>query len=403
MCSMIGQGVANTIWFGSSSSRLAIFSDSSPTQPRTSQPTSMTDGLPQLRSRIDDIDTRLVQLLNERASVSISIGSAKKDLGIISQPHIPKREQEVFAQAERLNHGPLPNSAIQAIYREIMSASIALQKDTTIAFLGPRGSYSYQSAYEKFGDSLSYIEKSTIRAVFEAVESGSVTYGLVPFENSTFGTVQQTLDWFVAAAPETRVMVRGETYLAVHHCLLSNTSKDKIKRVYSHPEALGQCSKWLDANLPYVERVNAPSTSKAADIAANEAGAAAICSAVCADLYSLNVLDENIEDLKNNTTRFFIIGHVMDAPTGRDRTLIQFTVDHRQPGALCDALNVMKQREINLTKIDSRPSGQRMWHYVFFVECEGHPQDTPLKDAIGDLNNFCIDVRVLGSYMSLRQ
>ncbi|KAL2913604.1 prephenate dehydratase [Polyrhizophydium stewartii] len=362
----------------------------------------MATNLSQLRERIDDIDARIVQLLNDRASVSIGIGSAKKEMGIISQPHIPKREQEVFARIERLNHGPLPHEAVQAIYREIMSASISLQKETTIAYLGPRGSYSFQSAYEKFGDSLTFVEQPSITKVFQAVASGAATYGLVPFENSSYGTVQQTLDCFVAALPEAQALIRGETYLAVHHCLLSNSSRDKIKRIYSHPQALGQCAKWLEANLPFAELVSVASTSRAAEMASRESGSAAISNAMCADLFDINVVERNIEDMQNNTTRFFIIGKALDSPTGNDKTLLQFTVDHRKPGALCDALNVMKQRQINLTKIDSRPSGQRLWHYVFFVEFEGHAEDAKVKEAIKDLDSFCLDIRLLGSYMSLQ-
>eukprot|EP00842_Homolaphlyctis_polyrhiza_P004080 jgi/Hompol1/4673/HPOL_003829-RA len=368
----------------------------------TTNPAPPPAGLTQLRERIDEIDARVIQLLNDRASVSIGIGSAKKELGIISQPHIPKREQEVFERIARINHGPLPNEALNAIYREIMSASISLQKDTTIAYLGPRGSNTYQSAYEKFGDSLTYIEQPTISKIFDAVATKSCTYGLVPFENSSNGTVDQTLDCFVSARHGSPIVIRGETYLTVHHCLLSNTAKDKIKRIYSHPQALAQCSKWLDAHLPYAERLTATSTSRAAEIASHESGAAAICSIVCADIYDINVIERDIENQTDNVTRFFILGNALDAPTGKDRTLLQFTVDHRQPGALCDALNVMKQRSINLTKIDSRPSGLRAWHYVFFVECEGHAELPNVKEAIADLNTFCLDVRVLGSYMSLR-
>ncbi|KAJ3088487.1 hypothetical protein HK102_008636 [Quaeritorhiza haematococci] len=336
--------------------------------------------------------------------------------------HIPAREKAVYERLKRINHGPLPHEAVHAIYREIMSASISLQKEITIAFLGPRGSFSHQAATARFGDSVAYSAQQTIADVFTAVETGAVTYGLVPFENSTFGSVQQTLDRFIRVGSTrtngadsavgssghlgtgmSKVQIRAETYLTIHHCLLSNCpSLSSVKRIYSHPEAFGQCQKWIGEHLKEAERVNVSSTSYAAELASKEPDAAAICSLVCADIYGLKVLQQNIEDLKDNTTRFFIIGDTSVAPSKNDRTLLCFTVDHRQPGALCDALSVVKEQHINLTKIDSRPSGQRAWHYVFFIEMEGHMEDTKVKKALEDMNKYCLDVRVLGSYANER-
>ncbi|KAJ3150239.1 hypothetical protein HDU89_003328 [Geranomyces variabilis] len=363
-----------------------------------------------LRSRIDSLDESLVALLNERASVSVNIGLAKQKAatvgGLPADDHIhrPSREKQIYDRLETLNHGPLPTPAIQSIFREVMSASISLQRTTTIAFLGPRGTYTHQVAYARFGDSVQYVAQGTIDEVFNAVESRRVTYGVVPFENSKFGSVVQTLDRFCAGASAPSVQIRAEHYLAVSHALLVNrgTGKSQIKRVYSHPQGFGQCQAYIARNLRGVEQVNVASTARAAEIAAGEEGAAAICRSACAGLFGLEVVDEAIEDAKDNTTRFFIIGDTSDSPSADDRTLVSFTVDHRQAGALCDALAVLKEHGINLTKIDSRPSGQRPWHFFFFIEMTGHMANENVASAIEGLKAHCLDVRVLGSYPSQR-
>lgn len=365
-------------------------------------PPSSSD-LNALRKKIDHVDKALISLLNERANISVNIGLSKKvALRQLLGPgeednahvHIPAREAEVYTKIKSLNRGPLSDEAVHAIYREIMSASISLQKDITIAYLGPRGTYSHQTAVERFGDSVGYSEQSTITDIFSAVEGGAATYGVVPFENSTFGSVQQTLDRFISSD----VQIRAETYLQIRHCLLGNTPLHLVKRVYSHPEAFGQCQRWLAAYAPHIERVTVASTSLAAEHASREPETAAICSIVCAEIYGLRVIEKNIEDLKNNTTRFFIIGNKSEGPSKEDRTLVLFTVDHRQPGALCDALTVMKKQNINLTKIDSRPSRQRPWHYVFFIEFEGHAENAHVKTALDEMKAYCLEIKILGSY-----
>ncbi|KAJ3036832.1 prephenate dehydratase, partial [Rhizophlyctis rosea] len=238
--------------------------------------------------------------------------------------------------------------------------------------------------------------------VFDAVESGAATYGVVPFENSTHGSVVQTLDRFIEC--KGGVQIRAESYLGIHHSLLvrRGTGKGDVRRVLSHTQALGQCQNWLTSNLPGVQRVPVSSTALAAERAAKEPGTAAICSAVCAQMFDLEVLESNIEDLKDNTTRFFILGSSSDKPSGGDLTLVLFTVDHRQPGALCDALAILKERGINLTIIESRPSRQRNWHYVFFIELTGHSADENVRGALDDMKKYCLDLRVLGSYPSQR-
>ncbi|KAJ3152383.1 hypothetical protein HK101_001817 [Irineochytrium annulatum] len=384
-----------------------------------------------LRSRIDALDSQIVKSLNERASLSINIGIVKRgksaedglankkiytdvvDNTIFHPPptrkedekshvHVPAREMAVYDRIRKINRGPLADEAVLAIYREIMSSSIALQRDITIAYLGPRGSYSQTAALERFGDSVSYSDQATIKDVFQAVESGAVTYGLVPFENTIVGSVSQTLDGFIA---NKGAMVRAECYLPIRHCLLGlqeGERLDGIRKVYSHPEALGQVSKWLNENMKGVERVSVSSTSYAAELASKEKDAAAVCNVVCAELYGLNVLRRNIEDMKGNMTRFFVIGDASEGPTSDDRTLIYFTVDHRQPGALCDVLNAFKAVDINLTKIDSRPSGMMAWHYFFFVEFTGHKDDENVKKAMTAMAPFVLSLRVLGSYPNQR-
>ncbi|KAI8815145.1 Prephenate dehydratase-domain-containing protein [Cladochytrium replicatum] len=407
-----------------------------------------------LRRKIDRIDSNLVSLLNERASLSVNIGllkDASRKRSASSDPHVENGEyvtkrhaggdllenEDALFQipAEKIKamnvQGPLTNDAIQAIFREILSASISLQKPTTVAYLGPPGTFTHQAAFNRFGDSVTYSPQATISDVFSAIEAGHTTYAVVPFENSTFGSVQQTLDRFISSPvsalvdssksqtttsigslerQRTVVQIGAEQYLHIHHCLLSNApSLRSIQRVYSHPEAFGQCHRWLEANLRGVERITVASTSAAAKMAAQESESAAICSMVCADLYGLNIIAHNIEDLKTNTTRFFILSQAVDGPVHPQpspdteyRTLIYLTVDHRQPGSLCDALSVIKNQNINLTKIDSRPSGQRPWHYIFFLEMEGHMDDANVKRAFQELQTYCLDIRVLGTYPNQR-
>lgn len=362
----------------------------------------MSNQIEELREQIDNLDNSIVSLLNERAMLSLDIDNVKKDLASeemkTNEPHDPARELEIYEQSlkiQRINKGPLPNNTLISIYREIMSASLSLNKELKISYLGPRGTYSHQATVNRFGDSVIYSMQKTIADVFSSVEKKQVTYGVVPFENSTHGTVTQTIDKLI----NTTAKVRADIYLPIHHQFLSKSSDlSDITKIYSHPEALGQCSKWLNAKMRNIQRVPVSSTSHAAELASQESGAGAICSSVCADIYGLKILDRDIEDLQDNTTRFFIIGQSYDGPSGHDKTIFHFTVDHRQPGALCNALAVFKQHNINITKIDSRPSHQYHWHYIFILEVEGHIEDEPLKEAFSELNSYCLDINIVGSY-----
>ncbi|KAG9063866.1 hypothetical protein KI688_003980 [Linnemannia hyalina] len=372
----------------------------------------MSLNLDTLRLQIDSLDHKLIALLNERAQVSLDIGAAKresKDSQDEENTHvyIPGREKQVFEKVTRLNPGPLAADSLCAIYREIMSASIALQKDVMVAYLGPVGSFSHdlnthyaitrqyvlQASMKRFGDSVQYASQGTIADVFDAVERGRCQYGVVPFENSIAGSVVPTLDKFI----KSKVKIRAETYLPVHHYLLSNSTTEAVRR------ALAQCQNFLNSQLKGIELIPCASTSEAAQLASKEKYAAAVCNRVCAEIYGLDILHADIEDQQDNTTRFFIISDAWDAPTVSDKTLLMFTVDHRLPGALCDGLKVFKDHSLNLTKIDSRPSMLRPWHYVFFVECAGvHGDSEVMSNVVAELGQFCLDVKIVGTYPDQR-
>lgn len=356
------------------------------------------------RSKISEVDRRLVDLLNERARLSLNVGAAKrlslkeqKGGNVEKEPevYVPGQEKKVFEKVCGLNRGPLSGESVCAIYREIMSASISLQSDVTVGYLGPPGTFSHQAALKRFGDSLGCVPYAKIEEVINAVSKEEITYGLVPIENSTFGTVVQTLDSFVG---KPHVRIRAEVYLPVTQSLLSRYQLPAVRKVFSHPQAFGQSRRWLDQNLPNATKVEVSSTAKAAEMAASENYAAAICSEVCASLYSLDVLAKDITTTKDNATRFLVLGQSSDGPTGDDKTLLMFTVDHREPGALCGALNMFAKYKINQTAINSRPSGQRRWHYMFFVEIAGHELDDNVARALQDINSYCLDLVVLGSY-----
>jgi prephenate dehydratase len=282
----------------------------------------------------------------------------------------------------------------------------------SVGYLGPASSYSHQAALQGFSqhaNNPTFTALTTIGDIFCAVQSGQVTYGVVPFENSTNGSVVFTLDLFRSCAAEfPDIQVVDETYLTVHHSLLASTATGgvaDVTRVYSHPQAFGQCERWLNAMLKGVERVDVSSTSKAAQIVASEPGSAAIASVLAADNNpALKVLARNIEDSAENTTRFFVLARkdevVVDAGEGNSKMLLSFTVDHAQPGALCDSLQVFKEFGLNLTSICSRPSTRRHWNYVFFVEFEGHEAAENVQAALKELEKYTADMRVLGGYVN---
>ncbi|GAB4547260.1 MAG: prephenate dehydratase [Phycisphaerales bacterium] len=367
---------------------------SNPPAPDPSKPT-----LPELRDRIDEIDRRLVELLNERARAVVTVGEVKRDDG--TPIYAPHREQEVLKKVLGLSQGPLNERTIEAIWREIMSGSFSLEHPLRIGYLGPPGSYSHQAATSHFGSSVSYEDMHEVDGVFTEVLRGHCNYGLVPIENSNSGGVVDTLDAFLAHGRQ--ITIYSELLLNVHHSLLANCEPKQVSRVHSKPEALSQCRKWLATQFPGVELVPAASTSRAVQTAKAEEvlepgrGSAAIGSTLAGQLYGVNTLFERIEDDPNNITRFFVICREKAQPTGDDKTSIMFSTEDR-PGALLRVLSAFDAHSVNLSHIDKRPSGRENWSYTFFIDAVGHREDDKVATAIDAARGHCNELIVLGSY-----
>jgi chorismate mutase / prephenate dehydratase len=359
------------------------------------------DPLSDLRAKIDELDHKLVELLNARARIVVDIGKIKHKAG--SPIYAPDREKIVLERIRSANRkigGPLPDSCLEAIYRELMSGSFALERPLRIAFLGPQGSYSHLASVKKFGSSVEHEAVSHIDSVFDEVTRGHADLGMVPIENSTSGGVIDTMDAFLE---HPSVTIVAEVMTAIHHHLLALCAPEEIKVIYSKPEPLDQCRKWLSSTMRDVARVPVASSSKAAELAAQEPFAAAVGSILAAELYGLKTLFANIEDNPDNVTRFFVIGKVGSTMnqaarrTGDDKTSIIFTTAHKS-GALVDVLDVFRKHGINLTNIDTRPSQKRNFEYYFFTDLIGHQDDQNVKDALAEMKQHCLQVAVLGSF-----
>ena len=364
---------------------------------------SDTAALSDARRAIDRLDSKLVKLLNERAAQVERVGKIKRAGGIpIYAPH---REREVIERALARNTGPLPDRTIEAIYKELMSGSFALEQPLRIGYLGPPGSYSHLAATKQFGQSVEYDNLYDIGGVFTEVRRRHVNYGLVPIENSTGGGIVETLTAFLEHAGH--VEVYSELQLAVHHALLANCEPSAIRRIHSKPEVFSQCRTWLATQYPRAELINAPSSSRAAQTAIEEnsvaesigaePGSAAIGSELAGQIYGLKALFAKIEDRADNVTRFFVISRQRAGRTGDDKTSIMFNTKD-QPGALVRVLEVFERSGINLTHIDKRPSGLRTWQYTFFVDAQGHREDPEMASAISEASKLCRELIVLGSY-----
>lgn len=350
--------------------------------------------LKSLRSKVDRLDEKIIRLLNERARISLLIGRVKlKEKRAV---YSPDREKEVLQRLNKLSRGPLFATALEAIYREVMSSSLSLEKPLTIGYMGPQATFSHQAALKKFGASVKYRAVDNISDVFNEVEKQNCDYGVVPIENSTEGVVTHTLDMFM----DSDLKICAQILLEVSHHLLSNSPKAKIKRIYSNPQVFGQCRIWLESNLPKAELVEVSSTSKAAQIAAKEKGAACIASLLAAQVYKLKVMAKDIEDSPHNLTRFLVIAQNDVRPTGDDKTSIMFSIKDRI-GALHDMLVPFRKYRINLTKIESRPSKKKAWDYYFFVDLKGHRLDRKVKQALVELEEKCKYLKILGSYPDL--
>jgi chorismate mutase/prephenate dehydratase len=344
-----------------------------------------------LRRQIDEYDQKIVDLLNERANVVVQIGKIKQQNN--TPIYSPDREKTVLDKVRRLNLGPLPDRCLEAVYRELMSGSFALEKPLRIGFLGPSGTFSHAASVQKFGSSVTHVPLADIPSVFDEVIRGHIDYGMVPVENSLHGGVVDTLDAFLSNSAK----ICAEVKITIHHNLLAGGTWDEVRTIYSKPEIFSQCRKWLAAMGKDRDVQPAASSSKAAEMASQQPGVAAIGSKLAGQLHGLRVLFENIEDDPDNETRFFVIGREGARRTGDDKTAIMFTTAHK-PGALAEVLDVFKENGINLTDIEKRPSKKVNWEYYFFIDAQGHADDPGMQAAISEARKHCLQLTVLGSY-----
>ncbi len=355
---------------------------------------SRKESVDALRKKIDHVDEQILELLNERASLARKIGQTKSlDRQDI---FVPSREKEIFRRLSGLNRGPLPEKSVHAIYREILSASRALEAPLVVAYFGPEATYTHMAARDRFGSSTSYIPMPSIPDVFQEVKQGRADCGVVPIENSTEGVVTHTLDMLV----EADVKICAEVILEVHHYLLSRSGKaEDIRQIVSHPQALAQCRRWLTGKYPKIPANEASSTAQAAQMAAQDPALAAVASQLAKELYGLETVQANIEDQANNITRFLVIGGQTPRPSGEDKTSIVFSVKD-EVGVLHRMLDPFAKNRINLSKIESRPLKQKPWEYVFFLDLEGHIQEPRIQRALKKLEKSCLFIKILGSYPS---
>ena len=351
--------------------------------------------LEQLRAQIDGLDDQLQQLMNQRANLAQKVAEVKLATDGEAVFYRPEREAQVLRRVKERNTGPLDGETMARLFREIMSACLALEQRMKVAFLGPDGTFTHQAVLKHFGHAVEAISLGAIDEVFREVESGAAQYGVVPVENSTEGVVNHTLDSFMGSS----LKICGEVDLRIHHHLLlgEHTLENKITRIYSHQQTLAQCRKWLDAHMPAVERVAVSSNAQAARRLKDEWNAAAIAGEMAAELYGLKISRHNIEDRPDNTTRFIIIGRQDTPPSGQDKTSILVRMKNR-PGALYHVLKPFKEHGVDLTRVESRPSRSGNWSYVFFIDFEGHRDDDNVGAVLAALEQEAMDIRFLGSY-----
>jgi chorismate mutase/prephenate dehydratase len=354
----------------------------------------MKANLKQIRGRIDKLDAKLVRLLNERTKLALEIGKLKHATG--QEIYAADREDAVLRRLAAMNSGPLPAASLNAIYREIMSSALALEKPLVIAFLGPEATYSHMAAVSKFGASVRYQPLPGITDVFTEVAKRRADYGVVPIENSTEGAVTHTYDMFV----DSDLKICAQILLPIRHNLMSACPRSEIRKLYSIAQVFAQCRQWLQINMPDVERIDVSSTTRAAEIAKTEPKAGALASALAAELYGLTVHEEDVQDSSENATRFLVIGRKYPARTGNDKTSLMYCVQDRV-GALHDSIAAFKKFNINMTKIESRPSKKKAWEYYFFVDFLGHCDDVRVKKALAELARHTVFVKILGSYPNI--
>ncbi|WP_295797957.1 prephenate dehydratase [uncultured Microbulbifer sp.] len=349
----------------------------------------------ELRDRIDNIDSDIARLISERANCALEVAEVKKANGEDALYYRPEREAQVLRRAMERNPGPLTDEEMARLFREIMSACLALEDPIKVAYLGPEGTFTQQAALKHFGQSAVSKPLAAIDEVFREVEAGAVNYGVVPVENSTEGVVNHTLDNFMTS----NLLICGEVELRIHqHLMISDiTRQDSITRIYSHAQSLAQCRKWLDSYYPNVERVAVASNAEAAKRVKGEWNAAAIAGDMAADLYGLKILNEKIEDRPDNSTRFLIIGSQAVPASGDDKTSLMVSM-RNEPGALHDLLEPFQRHKIDLTRVETRPAQSGNWTYVFFIDFIGHRDQDNVAAALREVGAGASDMKVLGSY-----
>jgi len=352
------------------------------------------DKLQAIRRKIDELDSDIQSLISERAKCAEEVARIKRGAGEHDGFYRPEREAEVIRKVLERNTGPLGDSEIAILFREIMSACLGLQQSMRIAYLGPEGTFTHAAAMKHFGQNVPTDAYSAIDRVFREVSAGHANYGVVPVENSTEGVVNHTLDTFLSSD----LKICGEIELRIHHHLMAKTeSISDVKKIYSHQQSLAQCRNWLNENMAGVETIAVSSNAEAAKIAADDATAAAIGSDAAAGIYNISVLASNIEDNPNNTTRFIVVGNHAVSPSGHDKTSMLVSANN-QPGALHSLLAPIAKHNLSMNKIESRPSQKGMWEYVFFIDVDGHQDDENVKTALNELRDAAAMLKVLGSY-----
>ncbi|NBC13821.1 MAG: prephenate dehydratase [Gammaproteobacteria bacterium] len=355
---------------------------------------SSEDRLAPIRERIDAIDAELLRLISERADCAREVAKIKDAAGQTTHYYRPEREAEILRRIKAQNPGPLDDEEIARLFREIMSACLALERPLSVGYLGPEGTFTQAAALKHFGHSVRTQPFGTIGDIFREVEAGSCNFGVVPVENSTEGVVSHTLDMF-ARSP---LLIAGEVMLRIHHHLLSRATEiGAVRKVYSHQQSLAQCRGWLDRHLPAAERIAVGSNAEAAKLAARSGDCAAVAGEAAAELYELRSLAQRIEDEPGNTTRFLIIGREDAPPSGRDKTSLLLSC-RNEAGGLHRLLTPFAEQDISMTRIESRPSRQGVWDYVFFVDVCGHRGDPKVSGALAQLKTAANLYKVLGSY-----
>lgn len=353
--------------------------------------------LAEIRKRINSIDERLQALINERATIAQQVGIAKGELKSAVEYYRPEREAEVLRNVLDRNEGPMRDDEMLRLFREIMSACLAQQEPLKIGFLGPEGTFTQTAVFKHFGHSVRALPFHSIDEVFQEVECGAADFGVVPIENSTEGSVNNTLDMFLTSP----LKIAGEIELKIEQHLMSKVAGlEKIERICAHEQSLAQCRSWLREYLPHVELIGMSSNAAGARRARDEDGTAAIGPDVAADVYDLTIMVNNIEDRPDNATRFLVIGRELLAASGRDKTTILLSTDDTAGGAgvLHNLLQPLAEHGVNMTRIESRPSRRKNWDYVFFIDLEGHAEESPLSEALAKLQASSSLFRILGAY-----